>query len=566
LLRKKLQARCGILAVLAALLFGGYAPAGAAETAEYVFRNGPIYTADPATPTVEAVAVGKGRILYAGPAAGVETFVSKKTRTVDLQGKALFPGFVDGSARLLDYAEGTHQLDLSGAKSYDEIVRRVAQAVRKTPLPTSWIIGRGWNENEWTVKDPVRLVHLQPVSGLHPIVLYHATDDALVANTVVLGAAGLVDDPPDPPGGRLLRTRGGLPTGILIDQATRFVKLVLPQKSVDEIAALYREAAESCAVRGITQVHDTGLSLTGLDALEKLARSKDGLPVRVYGVLSGEEPGALERLRPAKKKTPPDNFLEVRSIGLRVDGGLDTRGAALARPYDDEPQYTGHFVYPPDSLNAAVDRIVSAGYQPVLRATGDAAVRAALDALQAAGDPAAPEAALPPRIESAAVIGPEDIARMKALGVVASMQPQRVSADYPWIEDRLGIERDVKLHAWQTLTTAGVPVMLSSGAPAAVLDPVQVFYSAITRQNKAGRPASGWTPEERLTRDQALEAMTRIPALSVDPDGSSGTIAAGKRADLTVLSRDIMQVPERDILSARVTLTRGGGRIVHEKS
>lgn len=562
-MHKRLQSWL-ILAALGVGSLAGWENALGAPAARLVFRGGAIYTADPANPRAEAVAVGDEEILYVGDAAGVTTFIGKKTRVIELGEQALFPGFVDANTRLLDYARTRHDIDLAGVSGYEELVRRLAQAARKTYLPNSWIIGRGWDENEWTVKEPIRLLNLQTAVGSNPVVLYHRTDDAIIANSVALAAAD-AQEVPDPPGGRFLTTRGGVLTGVLVDRALNFVERVMPTLTPAEQVAFYREAAESCAVRGITAVHDMNLTRDGILALRSLADSKEGLPVRVHGVA-----GSLAALADLKeRKVKPGDRRErfqLSAVGLIVDGGLATRGAALSRVYDDETNYAGHVMFSPESLTIEVGRIAAAGYQPVLRATGDEAVRISLDAIDSVLGPVAerPAGALPPRIESAAVIAPADIARFKDLGVTASMAPYRVATDFAWIEDRLGIERPARVYAWKSLQAAGIPVIFGSAAPGGPLDPVRNFYAAVTRQNPLGRPAGGWTPDERLTREEALLAMTRNAAAASGP-GSGGTIAVGAPADLTLLSKDIMTVPEREILSATARLTVVGGEIVHDK-
>jgi predicted amidohydrolase YtcJ len=535
----------------------------AVTTARLVFRGGSIYTGDSATPRAEAVAVGDTEILYVGSAAGVEPFIGKKTRVIELGEQALFPGFIDAHTSLLDYARTRHDVDLGGVKSYEEMVRRVAQATRRSSRPNSWIIGRGWDENEWTVKDPIRLLNLQASTGSRSVVLYHRTDDAMIANAVVIASAG-AEDVPDPPGGRFLRTRGGVLTGVIVDHAMDFIERVIPGPDPAELVTFYREAAESCAAHGITAVHDMNLSAAGIRALRQIADSKEGLPVRIYGVA-----GSLESLPTDTAKAPKEGDrkarLQLGAVGLKVDGGLATRGAALSRPYEDEPVYSGHVLLSPESLTVELGRIVAAGYQPVLRATGDEAVRISLDAIENVLGPVAERpAGPPPRIESAAIISPDEILRFKTLGVVASVQPFRVSTDYAWIEDRLGIDRPVRVYGWKSLQDAGVPLVFGSGLPGGPIDPVRGFYAAVTRQNELGRPAGGWTPAERLTREEALLAMTRNAA-AAGRTGSVGMIVVGAPADLTLLSNDIMTVPEREILSATARLTVVGGEIVHDK-
>lgn len=559
-----------LVTALGALLAGLSlrAPAAAAAAADLVFVGGPVYTVDPARPEARAVAVSGSRIVFVGDSAGVAPYVGRKTRVINLAGRALFPGFVDSHAGLLDYARAERDVDLSGARDFDEVIRRMARAARAA-RPHAWVIGWGWNQEEWAGAGGIRQDDLAAATGNHPVCLYHAADRAVMGNRVSLEIAGISSDDPDPPGGRLVRIPHRSPTGVLADAAAEFLTREIPPLDPDEAAGLYQAAAESCLARGVTQVHEMDVTPAMLAALEKAARSKRGLPLRVQAFLSGSPSDLSGVLAAGPLSKPVGGRLTARAVLVPADGGLCTRGAALSQEYLDEAGWAGYLRFSPENLAGRVRAILGAGFQPVIEASGDVGVGAALDALEAARDTlgdGADLAAVRPRIEKAVMVSPEDRQRFRALGVVASVLPARIGLDHRWMENRVGPTRLQTVLPCRSLLDSGVPLAFGGGSTGGLLDPVIAFHAAVTRQSTSGRPAGGWNPEEKLTREEALAALTRGPAYAGFDEAEAGAIRLGARADLTVLSRDIMRIPENEIPEARAVLTVVDGRVVYERA
>lgn len=562
-IRQLLVVSC--LALPSAALSPGWMEA--APAADLVLTGGRIYTGDADPPSVAALAIREGRVVYAGVEEGLAPFVGKKTRVIALGTRAAYPGFVDSGTSLYRRRLVRDYVDLKGTRDYDEAVRRMARAVREAP-PSRWVIGWGWDQNSWVDPRFPRSQPLEAVSMGRPLALFNRELSAVVLNRGGMEQAAIDQETPDPPGGRLLRLRGN-PIGCLVDRALDEIWNVLPGLSLAEVTANYRAAADSAARQGWTGVHEVGLRGNGLTALTELARAsgRNRLPIRIHGVVDVASLGDPMAVASGPPVTRPDSRVRIRGLRWVLDGGFSTRCAAISEPYADEVGNTGTLAYETGDLERGIDVAIRSGWQPVFDASGEVAVEQALGALDsvwtglAAERPEAPR----PRILRGTMIRPADLDRLARLGVSVTVYPGLLPDQMRWIENRLGMKRMTGVNAWKTLVDKPVPVCFGTNAPGGPDDPLALFHAAVTRQDQRAFPRAGWYPDERLSRGEALAGLTGGAALSGRDDDGAGTLTVGRVADITVLSADIMTVPEPDILSARAVMTIVDGEVVWER-
>jgi len=389
-----------------------------------------------------------------------------------------------------------------------------------------------------------------------PVLLERADGHALVANSAALKAAGIDETTPAPAGGQILKGPDGNLTGMLVDNAMGLVaRLVPPPTDADRLAA-YRAAFKVETAYGWTGVHNMSTPWADVALLEELARNGE-VPLRVYNAVDADQAGELLRSGP---RASPEERVTTRAIKLYMDGALGSRGAALFQPYTDAPAITGTFVTAPEAMRPVLSRALAAGIQVSAHAIGDKGNAAVLDAFDAVG--AKPDHRW--RIEHAQVIRPADIPRFARQGVIASMQPSHAIGDLHFAPARLGADRLEGAYAWKTLRASGAVVTGGSDAPVERGDPLIEFYAAVARRDLKGFSAADWRPQERLSRAEALKLFTSAPAYARFAEQELGTIAPGKRADLTAFSVDLMTAPEAAIPKGRAVLTIVDGQVVYE--
>jgi predicted amidohydrolase YtcJ len=526
--------------------------------ADVLFVNARFHTLDLARPLVTALAVRDGRIVELGDRASLEPLVGPDTRTIDLGGGVAVPGLVDTHGHLLGLGLGLVRLDLVGAATLAEALERVRGAAARLG-PGEWLLGRGWDQNDWPEKVfPTRL-DLDRGSADRPVFLTRVDGHAAWVNSAALSAAGVTAETPDPPGGRLLRGPDGAPSGILVDRAMELVSRKVPPPSREaKKEALKRAVAE--AVRfGLTGVHDAGVDDDVLELYCELA--DDGaLPLRVYAMIYGTAPGLDDWLKRGPR-IDPDGRLTVRAIKLVADGALGSRGAALLEPYSDDPSNSGLPNLSTSAIRSFAERALAAGFQVCTHAIGDRANRDTLDAY---------EEALKPRtgvdhrfrIEHAQVLAPDDVTRFARLGVIASMQATHCTSDMPWAPARLGPERIRGAYAWRSLLKSGARLSGGSDFPVERVNPLLGLYASMTRQDPEGRPEGGFQPEQRMTAFEALQSYTTWAAYAGFEEKHGGRLQVGLRADLTVLSVDPLACAPQELLRAETRFTIVGGRVV----
>ncbi len=537
-------------------------PAPAPQPANLIVTAAHIYTVDPDRPTVAAVAVRDGLIAFAGSVREAMALKGPATRLLDLGDATVIPGIVDAHLHLLGLGESLEEVDLRGAASYDEVVARVAARARTAP-PGAWIRGRGWDQNRWPVRAFPTEAALSRAVPDHPVVLERVDGHALLLNARALRLAGIVAATPDPPGGRILRYTDGSPTGVLVDNAMDLADRAVPAPSPADVRAAVLAAIDHLHRWGLTGIHDPWVTQPTIAVYEDLARA-GRFDLRDYVMIAGDSADLAAAFARGPQDGLYDGRLWLRSIKLFADGALGSRGAALLEPYSDDPGNTGLLVTDTNDIRAVAIAALRHGFQLCVHAIGDRANRLVLDAYQAALD-TVPTADHRFRIEHAQVISPPDLPRFAALGVIPSMQTSHQTSDMTWAMDRLGWTRVQGAYAWRSLLATGVVIPNGTDAPVEPVNPMIGFHAAITRQDATGWPAGGWFPAQRMTREEALEAMTLWPAYAGFMERVSGSLTPGKYADLTVLDRDIMTVAPADVLAAQVVMTILGGRIVYRR-
>jgi hypothetical protein len=506
-----------------------------------------------------SVAVAEGQILavVAAPREGAWRRAAREV--VDLAGAHVYPGFTESHGHLVGLGAALEQVDLRGATSYEELIVRVQAAAAQLPAG-SWVEGRGWDQNLWPGGGFPHHGALSEAVPAHPVLLRRVDGHAALTNRLGLELAGITAATPDPPGGRLLRDAGGEPTGVLVDGAVALVAQHIPGPTEADLERRVLRAARVLAELGFTSFHDAGTDGETLQVLRRLQQA-GRLPIRVYCMLDGADPGLLAAELPHGPWVSGDGHLAVRAVKLYADGALGSRGAWLSAPYSDEPGTRGLELLPRPQLEALVARIGGAGFQPCVHAIGDAAVTAVLDAfasrLNAAG-----LVGLRPRVEHAQIVRPEDVPRFAQLGVIASVQPTHCTSDMPWAPLRLGEERTPWAYRWRSLRDAGAALCLGSDVPVENADPRHGLWAAVTRRTLEGTPAGGWNPGEALTLEEALRGYTEWAAYAAFEETWRGRIVPGFAADFTIFDRDLGAEPPGSLTVARVVRTVVAGRDV----
>jgi predicted amidohydrolase YtcJ len=502
--------------------------------------------------------------------------VTPRTRVIDANGKLVIPGLIDGHGHYMALGESKLQLDLTTARTWEEIVARVAAAARAAPRG-SWIEGFGWHQEKWD-HPPSPAVEGNPVhaslsaaSPNNPVVLSHASGHAIFVNEAMLRLAGITNATANPPGGEILRDASGAATGLLRESAQHLVEpartRVEATRSRAEREAHARRlvdlAGQDALSKGITSFHDAGTPFATIDLYRQLA-SAGKLPVRLYVMVRGESMARMDSLLDRYRMDGYGRgYLTVRAIKRQIDGALGSNGAWLLEPYTDLPRSTGLALEQPSSLQQVATLALKHGYQLATHAIGDRANREVLDVYERATAGAPDRKALRWRIEHAQHIAPPDVQRFATLGVIASMQGIHTISDAPWIPTKLGVERAQReSYLFRSLWDAGVVVTNGTDTPVEDVNPIPSFYGMVARVAKDGRV---FVPSQRLTRAEALRAYTLNNAYASFQERELGSLTPGKYADVVVLSKDIMRVPEGEIPSTRADVTVVGGAVKFER-
>lgn len=534
---------------------------GSSPRADLIVVNARIYTADETRPLVDAMAVGGGRVLFAGNAAGALALKATATRVVDLGGRTVIPGMVDAHGHVAGLGDALHIVDLTGTTTYDEVVARVAERAKKTPKG-QWVLGRGWDQNDWGDTRFPTHEKLSAAVPDHPVYLVRVDGHAGLANLKAMQAAGVSAATKDPSGGHIERAVDGAPAGVFVDNAQGVMRRAIPRPTREDVRRSIVDAVHEAQRWGLTGVHDAGADATDLDVYEELAKTGQ-LQFRINAMISDDAPTIEAWFKRGPLMDGYQGTLWVRSVKLYADGALGSRGAALLEPYSDDPKNIGLLVSAPAHIQEVAAGALKAGFQVNTHAIGDRGNRLVLDAYQAALK-ATPTADHRFRVEHAQILNFDDIPRFAALGVIPSMQASHQTSDMYWAGARLGSGRLLGAYAWRSLLNTGVVVPNGSDFPVEQVNPLISFHSAVSRQDARDWPPGGWYPAERMTREEALKAMTIWPAFAAFQERVLGSLTPGKYADFVVLDQDIMRCPAELILHTRVLSTWVGGARVYE--
>jgi len=557
------------------LLCGGLAGCAKKPPADLVLTNGKIVTMEESAPAAEALAVAGDRIVAVGKAKEIKPYIGVSTRVIDLEGRTAVPGLIDSHAHFTGVGEARMILDLTQTKNWDEIVALAAQAAGKAK-PGEWIRGRGWHQEKWDNRPEPSVdglpfhAALSRVTPDNPVLLEHASGHSCLANAKAMELGGVTSKTPDPPGGEIVRDSGGNPIGAFRETAQGLIGSALygaelqkteAQRRDEEIRAI-ELASQECLSKGITSVHDAGASFGTIDLYRELAE-QGKLGVRIYAMISERNSELEKRLAEYKIIGAGQNHLTVRAIKRLLDGALGAHGAWLLEPYDDLPSSTGLNTMPVDELKEAARLAIENGFQVGTHAIGDRANREILDIYEQAFAAHPEKKDLRWRVEHAQHLAVADIPRFGRLGVIAAMQGIHCTSDGPWVPRKLGEARAREgAYVWRSLLASGAVISNGTDAPVEDIDPIPSFYATVTRKMKDGR---AFYPEQRLSREEALRTYTLSGAYAAFQENLLGSLKAGKLADITVLSKDILTVPEEEILAAEVLLTIVGGRVAYQK-
>lgn len=546
------------------------------KPADKVILGGTIYTVDDSQPIVEAVVINGDKIEFAGSETEARKYIGENTEVIDLEGKTMTPGFIEGHGHFMGVGYNELNLDLMYVTSYDELVAKVKEAVDRAQ-PGQWILGRGWHQDKWDVK-PDKMIKgfqthhlLSEVSPNNPVFLRHASGHAALANAKAMEVAGVNQlsvealKESSEEGGEIIRDEMGNPTGIFNERAMGIISKHIPQDDDSRDSQALSLAIQACWRNGITSFHDAGASRENIELFNQF--KNDGkLGVRLYVMLTGWDRDLVYEWFKKGPVVDPDNLLTIRSVKLNCDGALGSRGAWLLEPYTDRPDFYGMATFPMDSVLTTSRAALKSGFQVCAHAIGDRANQEILNRYEQAftENPGVKDHRF--RIEHAQHLHPNDIPRFGKLGVIPAMQAIHMSSDRPWAIERLGEKRIVEgAYMWQSLLKSGAVIVNGTDAPVEPLNPIPSFYASVTRKTLKGEPVGGYEPNEKMTRAQALRSYTLDAAYGAFEEKIKGSIEKGKLADLVVFTENIMEAGEMDILKAEVAMTFVGGKVVYKK-
>ncbi|HJT67313.1 MAG TPA: amidohydrolase [Pyrinomonadaceae bacterium] len=559
-----------LLLIVLSVLFVSFVPLQPrVAPADIVFKNGNVYTANDKAPQAQAIAVKADRIIFAGTNVDAQKYVGPNTRVVDLHGNTVLPGFTDSHQHLSGVGQREMTLNLEGTTSLEDLLAKVKARVDQAK-PGEWVTGRGWIETHWQPPVFPTRWDLDKVSPNNPVILGRADGHGAVANSAALKLAGVDKSTPNPFGGEISKDKqSGEPNGMLLDAAQGLVRRKVPPTTAADAERAVELGVKRDISLGWTQIQDAGGSYDDVNIFKKLYAAGT-IKLRIYKAVYGPGPNATRLLNEGPTIGAFENRFTLRTIKVVSDGALGSRGAALLGPYSDAPDTSGFLTVKAEELRPMLIEALRKGIQVETHAIGDRANRFILDEYERAFN------AVPPgerkiaeprwRVEHAQIVNPADIPRFAKLGIIPSMQPSHAIGDLFFAPSRLGLERLAGAYAWETFIKSGVVVPGGSDAPVERGEPMIEFYAAVARKDPKGFSGEGWHPEEAVTREQALKMFTLWPAYAAFEEKLRGSIDPGKLADLTILSADIMKIPELDILKTRCVMTVINGEIVHEAS
>ena len=536
----------------------------ACKRADLVIFNTEIYTANEGQAKAEALAILDGKFIFVGSNKDSLPYQCGTTEFLNLENSFVYPGFIDAHAHLKGIGYREINLNLQGAESLKGMLTQV-KIHSNTISEGSWVIGRGWIEKKWPEARFPTIEELDAISKDKPIALERADGHAIIVNSLALRLAGITKNTPDPIGGKIDKDSNGEPNGVLIDKASLLVESIIPKKTRLEEKDAIKEGLIRTAQMGWTQLHDAGSPLSDYELLKEI-KDEEGLPVRIQFYVS-DGVDALKFIDNGPY-FDEDHMLTARGVKLYADGAIGSRGAAFFKKYDDY-ETKGFLIFQKDKTMPKLIKALVNGIQVQTHAIGDLANSVTLDWYEEAFNTVsfANRMIQEPRwrIEHAQNILPNDQQRYADLNVIASMQPSHAIGDLHFAHKRLGEERLNNAYTWRNLIDLDVLVAGGSDAPVEIGDLRVEFKAAVSRKDLDGYYQDYWNLEQSVTREEGLYMFTKWAAYSVFEEDIKGTIEIGKLADLTILSKDIMTIPEDEIMSSQVEMTIVDGSIVYSK-
>ena len=538
------------------------------EPVDVVLHNGKIITVDELHPEVQALGIRGDQIVVVGTNEEVDAYIGETTEVIDLEGQLAVPGFIESHGHFLGVGNAQMQLSLMDVQNWEEIVAMVAAAVEEAQ-PGQLIRGRGWHQEKWNPL-PERNVEgfplhdqLSEVSPNNPVLLTHASGHATFANARAMEMSGITSATPDPDGGEILRDGRGNPIGVFRETASRLLRGASADATPPDPRRQAELAVQEALAKGITSFQDAGSSFETVELLKNMV--DDGsLGIRLWVMLRESNEALAARGKDYRMIGYGDNRLTVRAIKRSIDGALGSRGAWLLEPYSDSPESTGLNTTTPESISETAAWAIDNDFQLCVHAIGDRANRETLDLYQRTFEANPDKTGLRWRDEHTQHLHPDDIPRFAELGVIAAMQGVHSTSDGPYVVARLGEQRAAEgAYVWKSLIETGAVVTNGTDAPVEDVSPIASYYATVSRRLADG---SVFFPEQRLSRLEALKTYTINAAFAAFEEDIKGSLTVGKLADITVLSKDVMTIPEDEISSTEVAHTIVGGRVMYSRT
>jgi predicted amidohydrolase YtcJ len=528
-----------------------------APAADAPFKNGQ-WHAD-----ADAIAIRDGEILHVGSKAEAHDFHGDETEIVDIDGATVIPGLVDSHVHIAVLGEILQRVNLADVATPQAAIKKLQIEIGDIDAG-EWIIGQGWDEGAWANSYPNRQM-LDRVFPNNPVYLRSLHGFAVWVNSEALALAGVNKQSAVPVGGEIIRDDAGDPTGILLNRATTLVAEIVPKPNVKQFAAYIKAGMKQMAKDGFVSVHEAGAETLHINALQHL-QANDGLPIRMYAMLSARDQELAETWMRKGPLIDPKGFLDVRSVKAYYDGALGSRGARLLEDYSDQPGHRGVSGDGYGFDGKIVDKLISAGFQVGIHAIGDAGNREVIEYFDTALSLPGAGNALRHRVEHAQVLHADDFSRFKALGLIASMEPPHAVEDKPWAEQRLGSERIKGAYAWRKLRLLDVPLTFNSDLPGSDHTIFYGLHAAVTRRDKQLNPQGGWYPDQVVSIEEAIRAYTNWAAYAAFREHQTGVLKKGYWADLTVMNIDPFELAgskPAELLNGQIVLTMINGKIVY---
>jgi predicted amidohydrolase YtcJ len=550
------------------------------QKADLILHNAIIYTVDSTFSNAQSFAVKDGKFIAIG---SNEEILSKYEAKdiIDAEGKAVYPGIIDSHCHFYGYGEGLQQVNLVGTRSFEEVIDRVVKYSKENPN-AKWIIGRGWDQNDWTVKEYPKRYMLDKLFPSTPVFIERIDGHAALANAEALRKAGIMtstringgvielDMITEEKGGEYQWTEGNdnseikhlkypvtMPSGILIDNAVELVKKAIPKPTKDNIKASLLAAQKNCFAVGLTTVDDAGLEKNIVEAIDEFQKNGE-LKMRIYAMLTDNKENENHYLKKGPYKT---DRLNVRSFKYYGDGALGSRGACLLQPYSDKPEERGFLLSKPEHFDSAAIKMIDHGFQMNTHCIGDSAVKLMMNI----NGRFSPEnnSIHRWRIEHAQVFDKTDLPYFNTF--IPSVQPTHATSDMYWAKDRLGDERVKYAYAYNELLKAAGMIALGTDFPVENINPMYTFYAAVARKDLKGFPEGGFQMENALSRENTLRGMTIWGAYANFEEKEKGSIEKGKLADFVILNKDIMKCEIDSVPGVKVICTYINGEKVFSR-